>query len=146
MQLLVHQAPFEQTFVDQLFACSRAVFPQPIGREEMDWRLTRMPSVVVHTATWDGEFAGFKIAYAIRRRRLYSWLGGVLPEYRRRGVAHALMHAQHDWAKERGYVNVETGTVRNNMPMLALNLRCGFKIIGTYARAGTTRVLMTKRL
>ncbi|MBK7940001.1 MAG: GNAT family N-acetyltransferase [Lewinellaceae bacterium] len=27
----------------------------------------------------------------------YSWLGGVLPEYRRQGVATQLMQHQHDW-------------------------------------------------
>jgi len=56
------------------------------------------------------------------------------------------MDAQHAWAKEKGYLNVETGTVRNNQAMLALKLSCGIEIIGTYTRASTVRVLMAKRL
>jgi GNAT superfamily N-acetyltransferase len=146
MQIIVQQAPFEKPVIDQVFDCSKAIFKIPTKRTEMDWRLMHMPDVVVHTALWDGELAGFKIAYATRRRRLYSWLGGVLPGFRRRGVARTLMEAQHSWAKEKGYLNVETGTVRNNVAMIALNLSSGYEIIGTYARAGTTRVLMAKRL
>ena len=98
------------------------------------------------TEAENDQIIGFKIAYATRSRRLYSWLGGVLPDHRRRGVGKALMDFQHAWAKERGYLNVETGTIRNNVPMMMLNFRCGFEIIGTYARGGKTRVLLAKRL
>ena len=56
------------------------------------------------------------------------------------------MEEQHVWAKARGYVNVETGTIRDNLPMLTLNLHSGYEIIGSYSRVGVTRVLMAKRL
>ena len=147
LEITARERPFEGSFLDQLQDCAEDVFKSPSAeREEMVWRLENMPDAVVHCAKLDGELVGFKIAYATRRRRLYSWLGGVRSDYRRRGVAKALMQAQHQWAKASGYVNVETGTIRNNLPMLSLNLQFGFEIIGTYARSGTTRVLMTKRL
>lgn len=147
MQLLLRQRSFSSDFVDRVAACADTVFSSPSAeRDEMVWRLENMPDAVVHYAEEDDRLIGFKIAYATRSRRLYSWLGGVLPDYRRRGVGKALMEFQHAWAKERGYLNVETGTIRNNVPMMMLNLRCGFEIIGTYARAGKSRVLMSKRL
>ena len=147
MQLLVRQGPFPADFVDRLGACAEAVFASASSeRGEMLWRLENMPDAVVHYAEENERLIAFKIAYATRSRRLYSWLGGVLPDQRRRGLGKALMEFQHGWAKERGYLNVETGTIRNNVPMMMLNLRCGFEIIGTYARAGKTRVLLAKKL
>ncbi|HEY6729009.1 MAG TPA: GNAT family N-acetyltransferase [Polyangiaceae bacterium] len=147
MQLLLRQSSFSSEFVDRVAACAETVFASASSdRGEMLWRLEHMPDAVVHYAEEDDRLIGFKIAYATRSRRLYSWLGGVLPDYRRRGVGKALMDFQHAWAKERGYLNVETGTIRNNVPMMMLNLSCGFEIIGTYARAGKPRVLLSKRL
>ncbi len=147
LEITAKERPFEAGFIDRLQACADHVFQSPSAeREEIAWRLENMPDAVVHCAHLGSELIGFKIAYATRRRRLYSWLGGVQSQHRRRGVARALMEAQHQWAKARGYVNVETGTIRNNLPMMTLNLQSGFQIIGTYARAGTTRVLMAKRL
>ena len=147
MQLLVRQDSFPPDFVDRLCACAETIFASASSeRDEMVWRLENMPDAVTHYAEENNQLVGFKIAYATRSKRLYSWLGGVLPEYRRRGVGQALMDFQHAWAKERGYLNVETGTIKNNVPMMMLNLRCGFEIIGTYSRAGKTRVLMAKRL
>lgn len=147
MQLELSQRPFAPELVDRVCACAQAIFPSASSdRRELVWRLENMPDAVVHYADVDGLMVGFKIAYATRRQRLYSWLGGVLPDYRRQGTGARLMEFQHRWAKEHGYLNVETGTIRNNVPMMMLNLRCGFEIIGTYVRAGKTRVLMAKRL
>jgi len=147
MQLLLRQGSPASDFVDRLCACAETIFASASSeRDEMVWRLENMPDAVTHYAEENDRLIGFKIAYATRSKRLYSWLGGVLPEYRRRGVGQALMDFQHAWAKERGYLNVETGTIKNNVPMMMLNLRSGFEIIGTYSRAGKTRVLMAKRL
>ncbi|HEU5074823.1 MAG TPA: GNAT family N-acetyltransferase [Polyangiaceae bacterium] len=147
MQLSLRQGSFSSDFVDRLCACAETVFASASSeRSEIVWRLEKMPDAVVHYAEENDVLIGFKIAYATRSRRLYSWLGGVLPDYRRRGVGKALMDYQHAWAKERGYLNVETGTIRNNVPMMLLNLRSGFEIIGTYSRAGKARVLLAKRL
>jgi len=146
MQLVAVQRAFAPEFVSRLCACAEEVFPSRAEPDEIAWRLEQMPDAVVHVAEDGSRLLGFKIAYATRRRRLYSWLGGVVPAERRQGVARALMQAQHGWARERGYSNVETGTVRNNLAMLSLDLQSGFRIIGTYSRGGTIRVLMTKRL
>lgn len=147
MQLELSQRPFAPELVDRVCACAEAIFASASSdRKELIWRLENMPDAVVHYAEVEAHMVGFKIAYAARSQRLYSWLGGVLPDFRRRGIGVQLMEFQHRWAKERGYLNVETGTIRNNVPMMILNLRSGFEIIGTYARSGKTRVLMAKRL
>lgn len=75
-----------------------------------------------------------------------SWLGGVVSEYRRRGLARNLLELQHAWASERGYLFVETGAVKDNTAMLSLNLSAGFEIIGNYARTATPRVILQKQI
>ncbi len=147
MQVRVQQRTFDARLVERVCDCAEAIFTSDAASPtEIAWRLEQMPDAVVHWCESESEFMGFKIGYASRRTRLYSWVGGVHHAYRRRGVARALMQAQHAWAKDRGYTSVETGTMHQNLAMLTLNLQSGFKVIGTYTRAGKTRVLMTKRL
>lgn len=73
-----------------------------------------MPDASVHAARLEGRLAAFKFGYAIERKRYLSWLGGVAPSHRRRGLARDLMACQHDWARRRGYEYIETGAIKSN--------------------------------
>ncbi len=92
----------------------------------------------------------YKVAYRTGNRHeiLYSWLGGVHPHHRRRGLARALIRAQHAWALESGLTHVETQTWGDNAGMLMLNLQEGFSIVGATSgpdRPGV-RVILRKTL
>ena len=92
-----------------------------------------------------GRLFGFKLGYRRGRTLFYSWPGGVHPEARRRGIAQRLMKAQHDWARAQGYASVETRTRASNNPMIILNLKSGFRIVGFEVdRNGTP--IVTQRL
>ena len=57
------------------------------------------------------------------------------------------MVEQHRWCREAGFRTVQTLTSADNAPMLVLNLRSGFRIIGTQINhAGHLKVLQDKRL
>jgi len=93
---------------------------------------------------------GYKLGYRTGNRRecFYSWLGGVHPHHRRKGVARALTRVQHEWARERGFRYVETHTWGDNAAMLILNLQEGFIAAGALSatdRPGV-RVIMRKLL
>jgi GNAT superfamily N-acetyltransferase len=77
-----------------------------------------------------GRMVGFKLGYRRGGTLFYSWLGGVHPEARRRGLAQRLMAAQHRWAKEKGYEQIETRTRAVNNAMIIANLKGGFRITG----------------
>jgi len=94
-------------------------------------RLARIPDpVLVYSRGRDGGLLGFKLAYPRGGDVLYSWLGGVHPAARRRGIARQLMEAQHRWAGLNGYRFIETRTRAHNPAMITLNLSCGFEICG----------------
>jgi GNAT superfamily N-acetyltransferase len=74
----------------------------------------------------------FKLGYELEEKIFYSWLGGVVPEFRNLGIAADLMTAQHRWCKENGYSKIQTKTQNRFREMLLLNLRFGFDVVGHY--------------
>lgn len=96
----------------------------------------------------DGErVVGFKLGFGDRPGRFYSWLGGVAPEQRRRGVARELIRRQHLRCREAGYSSVRTHTTNGNRAMLLLNVQEGFDVIGTTNSAGKgLRIVLEKGL
>ena len=64
----------------------------------------------------------------VRRKphTFYSAVGGVLPNYRRKGYARFLMEIQHEWLIANGYKHVRTVTEAASTSMISLNLESGF--------------------
>ena len=129
---------------DLLLRLCRAVFAE----FDASYLAARLPLIVKPVLTLadddDGQPIGFKLAYEREPGTLYSWLGGVVPSARRRGVASKLMATQHDWARAAGYMRVETRTRAGNNAMIIINLRHGFQIVGLEAVAGTEPVVIQK--
>lgn len=94
----------------------------------------------------DGTPVAFKLGYEMNPREFYSWLGGVVPEFRGVGLAGELMRRQHEWARAQGYARVQTKTRNRFADMLMLNLRHGFEIIGTYDSDTGLKIVMEKKL
>ncbi|WP_369678983.1 GNAT family N-acetyltransferase [Cedecea sp. NFIX57] len=77
----------------------------------------------------NGVPAGFKLGYALGETEFYSWLGGVLPEFRRDGVAQALLAAQEKWAMEQGYRMITVKTRNKFRGMLMMLLKNGYQLM-----------------
>jgi GNAT superfamily N-acetyltransferase len=141
------ERPFEASFVTTIKALADEIFGAgTIDAADIEWRLAEMPDASVQVAVADARVVAFKFGYAIGRDRYLSWLGGVAKSFRGQGIARALLDRQHAWALRRGYTVVETGTTKDNVAMLTLNLSVGFEIIGTYTRDVAPRVILQKRL
>lgn len=123
------------------------------------WRRTAeaVAAILTERSKWLAQFArlgpdpdapivGFKLGYAERAERFYSWLGGVGPDFRRQGIARRLMVEQHQWCRAEGFEQVDTSTTNGFRPMLLLNIRMGFDIVGTRAGPNTLNILLSKRL
>lgn len=78
----------------------------------------------------DGEAVGFKIGYRENRFVFYSAKGGVLPEYRRQGVALKMLHEMMRRARERGYIRFAYDTFPNlGAGMTIMGLEEGFRVV-----------------
>jgi ribosomal protein S18 acetylase RimI-like enzyme len=95
----------------------------------------------------DGVVTGFKFGYEQENGVFYSWLGGVHPEYQRRGIAKALMTHQHELVKALGYSVIRTYSRNEKMAMLILNLQSGFQIKSTFIDdKGWHKIVLEKML
>lgn len=80
-------------------------------------------------ASIDGEAIAFKIGYRENRFIYYSAKGGVLPEYRRNGIARLLLFDMMDRIRTRGYQRFAFDTFPNRHPgMAVMALQEGFRI------------------
>lgn len=130
-----------------LYILYEAIFGKPPGKKVEDRLNTSADLLLLMAQTPEGTPVGFKIGYRQDPHTYYSWLGGVLPEYRRQGIAEKLMARQHAWAKEQGYRRIQTKTMNRWRSMLVLNIKSGFDVIGTYVGAdGVVRIILEKGL
>ena len=115
--------------------------------DAIEEELSARQKFLILLAVANDQAVGYKIGYQDRKLRFYSWLGGVHPDYRGRGIASELMRRQHEWCSSQGYSLVRTQTKNTWRSMLILNLRHGFDVVGTYTdEKGEPRIILERRL
>jgi len=102
-------------------------FDKPYPESEYQLRLNHKPILIMFIRV-EGELAGFKLGYELNCSTFYSWLGGVIPEYRNLGLAQQLLQAQESWARESGYQHIEVKTLNRFPSMLAMLTACRYQI------------------
>lgn len=117
--------------IEEVVAMSNQIpeFEAPHGAGEYYKRLSGVEHIIL-LAEWDGIPAGFKVGYAKNDRIFYSWMGGVLPEFRGRGTASALAAAQEARLRPLACKTIELKTRNCHRGMLIFALRSGFHITG----------------
>ena len=134
--------------IEAVVQLSKAIpeFVHPHGAEEYHRRLSNVPYLIL-VASVGEKAVGFKVGYE-RDGFFYSWMGGILPEFRRIGIAQALADEQERWAKEQGYNSVTFKTRNAHKGMLIFALKNGFSIIGFKEKetVATNRILLRKPL
>lgn len=84
---------------------------------------------LILVATCENQIIGCKAGYERDDDgSFYSWLGGVLPDYRKHGVAQLLSDQQEEWTKVEGYDAIKFKTLNRHKAMLHFALRNGFNI------------------
>lgn len=121
-------------------------FVNPHEAEEYEKRLSGVPHLILVVFA-NEEPVGFKVGYE-RDGAFYSWMGGILPDFRRLGLAKALADAQEHWAKQQGYETIIFKTRNCHKGMLIFALKNGFDIIGFEPKATSEqhRILLRKQL
>lgn len=121
-------------------------FHQPHGIIEYQKRLANVPSIIL-VAYIDNVPAGFKVGYE-REGYFYSWMGAILPKFRRLGLASRLADQQENWAKEQGYSHVTFKTRNRLKSMLIFALNRGFNIISLEGKddINESRIILRKMI
>ncbi|MEZ4985919.1 MAG: GNAT family N-acetyltransferase [Saprospiraceae bacterium] len=116
--------------VDTAMRLSRLVpeFIGPPEKKEYKRRLSGKTHLIL-IAWLDDKPVGFKVGYQ-EKDYFYSWMGGVLPSYRRRNVARKLAEAQEAWARRQGIRSIVFKTRNQHKNMLLFAISRGFQIVG----------------
>lgn len=91
-------------------------FSTPYSLAEIEQRLSTKKALL-QLVYVEGELSGFKLGYALTEDVFYSWLGGILPDFRKLGLARELLANQEAWVKQHGYHAIEVKT-RNCFPAM----------------------------
>lgn len=125
----------DETVLEELCSIQPKIFENPYTRVQIFDRIKDTNSFLSVHAYLGTDIVGFKSGYALDPTTFYSWIGGVHPSHRRRGVAQMLMQKQHDLLRKQGFLLVETKTQNKFREMLVTNLKSGFDITRTFTEA-----------
>lgn len=91
-------------------------------------KLINKPKLIL-IAKHENKCVGCKIGYEKHKDgTFYSWLGGVIPNYREEGIARILADRQEEWARKKGYKAIRFKTLNRHKAMLIFAVKNGFKI------------------
>ncbi len=145
---ILQKTKFDEDDFFELKSLYELVFGSPFEIDKFH-TLTQRDNLVYLIAYKEGQPVGFKIGYTLPEypKTLYSWIGGVLPDWRGNGIASDLMQTQHRLAKEMGMIAVETKSKPQWGGMMALNYKFGFVLLREYiGRKGCLKYHLRKVL
>ena len=147
IEYVCSQGEPEDHLLGWLAQLNQAIFKMDESPDQLASYLETRSRVLICFALVDGEPIGFKAGTDEGGGLFESWRGGILNSYRRRGIATELIRLQHAWCLENGFSRIRTVTNQENTPMLILNLRSGFRIMGTFLnQQNRLKVLLEKCL
>ena len=119
-------------------------FIDPHPLEEYQRRLQEAPHLIL-IAYSNQTPIGFKVGYE-KEDYFYSWMGAILPAYRRLHAATLLAEAQENWAIQQGYPHVTFKTRNHLKSMLLFAIKRGFHILAVEEREKVAdyRILLRK--
>ncbi|MBM4072131.1 MAG: GNAT family N-acetyltransferase [Planctomycetes bacterium] len=87
-------------------------------------------NVLQLVARVDDRPVGFFLGFELKPTVFFAWFYGVLPDYRRQGIASQLMDAVHAWARQNEYESIRFECHNQHRPMLHLAIALGYDIVG----------------
>jgi len=121
-------------------------FHNPHQKEVYETRLKEKKHLIL-IAYENTNPIGFKVGYH-REDTFYSWMGGIHPNFRKRGVAKALAKTQEEWAKTNGFKTITFKTRNRLKGMLIFAIKNDFNIIGFEPKESIEeyRIILRKNL
>lgn len=121
-------------------------FDNGYGEQEYLERLKDKNALIL-IAEIDEQAVGFKIGYK-EKDYFYSWMGGIIPEFRNRGIATKLARQQEELVHKMGISKIRFKTQNKFKGMLIFALKNGYSIVGTVPFDGGEgfKILLEKEL
>jgi len=96
----------------------------------------------------EGKQVGFKAGYALSDKTFYSWMGGVLPDFRGYKIASKLAGEQEKKLKKMGFSTIRLKTRNRHKAMIQFLLKNNFYIIDCNKKGEVPdfRIIFEKRL
>ena len=104
-------------------------FEQATTLERLQSRLDGAVSLIL-VAKLEEALVGYKVGYQLTEETFYSWLGGVVPEHRKHGVATLLLNYQEKWVLNSGYKQIKVKSMNRFPGMFNLLISNGYEIVG----------------
>jgi len=139
-------ADLEESHIDRISKLAEYIFSD-WDFNDFKTKLKSHTGIYLLIAKIENQEVGFKLGYEKDNTTFYSWLGGVLPEFRGLGVASDLMVFQQEGCIKKGYKLIQTKTKNKFKEMLLLNIKSGFQIIGFEEVAGgESKIILEKKV
>lgn len=106
------------------------VFRPARDRTYIERRVRGRANPLMLIAQMDNRPVGFAIGYELKPGTFYCWYIGVLPDYRRAGIASQLMEAMDARATAGDYHTIRFECFNSQRPMLHLAISQGYDIVG----------------
>ncbi|MBA4851949.1 GNAT family N-acetyltransferase [Emticicia sp. BO119] len=111
-------------------------------------RLFNTKSLILVAVAGD-TLVGFKVGYKRDNDgSFYTWMGGVLPNYRKQSIAQQLADAQERWVKQEGFNAIVMKTRNRFKSMLLFALKNGFNVEEVEQKGAIEdhRIILRKKL
>jgi ribosomal protein S18 acetylase RimI-like enzyme len=106
------------------------VFRPPRNRSYFERRIRGRINPLILLAQMDGRPVGFSVGYELKPGTFYCWYIGVLPDFRRAGIASQLMEALAEKATGNGYHTIRFECFNSQRPMMHLAISQNYDIVG----------------
>jgi len=115
--------------LDLVAHLERMVFGEDRATQEKLDKIRRQNGLLL-VAYEAGQPVGFKLGYKLQGKAVFfSWLGGVHPEYRCRGIAQALLVKQEEHVRALGLSTIYFTTFDRFPEMIKLGLKNGYQLV-----------------
>lgn len=106
------------------------IFRPPRDVESFQRRYVGRYNVLQLIARLGDQPVGLFLGFELKPTVFFAWFYGVLPDFRRQGIASQLMDAVHSWARQNEYESVRFECHNQHRPMLHLAIATGYDIVG----------------
>jgi len=106
------------------------IFRPPRDLESFKRRYRGRYNILQMIARLQDRPVGFFLGFELKPTVFYAWFYGVVPDFRRQGIASQLMEAVHAWARQNEYESVRVECHNQHRPMLHLSISLGYDIVG----------------